>query len=210
VRGLLRGVLWVCGIGGAIALLLYLFVFDTWTVPHAEDKLFETSVLPTLMLDDHLLIRRGSTPRYGELARCQHPTSSSRFVVGRVFGEGGDRVMIDDHGVTTNGKGISTAHGCGQMTVPHPVTENLVTMTCGEVELGAGSFKLLHAPADMSIGKHEATVEAGKLFIVSDNRSMHEDSRDFGQVDASTCEHIVFRLWGERYTDSSRRFTMIW
>jgi signal peptidase I len=52
--------------------------------------------------------------------------------------------------------------------------------------------------------------EAGKLFLVSDNRSMHEDSRDFGQVDASTCEHIVFRLWGEHYTDSSRRFTIIW
>ncbi len=39
---------------------------------------------------------------------------------------------------------------------------------------------------------------------------MHQDSRDFGQVDASTCEHVAFPLWGERYTDGSRRFTILW
>lgn len=205
----MRVLFWFLGIVGAIVLLLHLFVFEAWTVPHAEDKLFETSIMPALMADDHVLIRRGTTPRYAELARCQHPTGS-RWVVGRVFGEPGDRVDVNDHGVATNGKHASAAHGCGSVTVPHPVTENLVTMRCGEVEVGAGSFQYLTAPESQSVGQHQATVEAGKLFLVSDNRSMHEDSRDFGQVDASTCEHIVYRLWGEHYTDAARRFTILW
>lgn len=209
MRGITRALLWIVGIGGAIWLLLILFVFDSWTVPHGDDRLFETSLAPTLGADDHVLVRKGAQPHFGELARCQHPTGS-RYVVGRVFGEPGDRVLVNDKGVSTNNKYVASAHGCGTVTVVHPATEALVTMHCGEVELGAGSFRYLHAPADMSIGEHNATVEAGKLFLVSDNRSMHEDSRDFGQVDQSTCEHIVFRMWGEHYTDSSRRFTIIW
>jgi signal peptidase I len=94
--------------------------------------------------------------------------------------------------------------------VPHPVTENLITMNCGVVETGAGSFSVLSAQTGLSQGKHSAQVEAGKLYLVSDNRLLHEDSRDFGQVDASTCEHVVYRLWGEHFTDSSRRFTILW
>jgi signal peptidase I len=62
----------------------------------------------------------------------------------------------------------------------------------------------------VSAGESSAKVEAGKVFLVSDNRLMHLDSRDFGQVDVSTCSHIVYRLWGERFTDSSRRFTILW
>ena len=53
-------------------------------------------------------------------------------------------------------------------------------------------------------------VEPGKLFLVSDDRHIHKDSRDFGGVDAATCEHVVFRLWGERFTDGSRRFNILW
>lgn len=202
--------MWLMGILGAIALLLHLFVFESWTVPHGPDKGFEASVLPALMPEDHVLIRRGSLPRYAELARCLHPTDSGRFVVGRVFGEPGDHVEVNDQGVATNGKRAAAARGCGSMTVPHPVTENLVTMNCGEVESGAGTFRYLTAPEHQSVGLHQATVEAGKLFIVSDNRSMHEDSRDFGQVDASTCEHVVFRISGEHWTDSGRRLTVLW
>jgi len=39
---------------------------------------------------------------------------------------------------------------------------------------------------------------------------MHQDSRDFGQVRCVDLRHVVFRLWGERYTDGSRRFNLLW
>jgi len=130
-------------------------------------------------------------------------------VVGRVFGEPGDRVEVTEGLVTTNGKGPVSRHACPKRVVAHPVTENLITLSCGVAETGAWTFEYLTHP-EMLSGNHSAMVEAGKLYLVSDNRAIHEDSRDFGQVDASTCEHIVFRLWGERYSDGSRRFNILW
>ena len=127
----------------------------------------------------------------------------------QVFGVAGDRVEVTDGIVTTNGRALSARHGCPQKVVVHPVTESLVTMSCGVAETGAWSFEYLTHP-EMHGGTHSALVEAGKVYLVSDNRLMHQDSRDFGQVDASTCEHVVFRLWGERYTDGSRRFNILW
>lgn len=193
-------------------MLLYLLVFDVWVVqPQPDDISFTASILPALMPEDKVLIRRGSTPRVGELARCRHPTAN-QWVVGRVFGEAGDRVEVTDHGVRTNNLQMSAAHGCPQMTVPHPITQALTTLNCGVVETGAWSWEYLSPPPDtgVSAGTQSARVESGKLYLVSDNRLMHDDSRDFGQVDASTCEHVVFRLWGERFTDSSRRFSILW
>lgn len=200
--------MWIAGILGAICLLLYLFVFDVWTFPRTDPQL-SASALPTLMPDDKVLVQRGRIPKTGELARCASPVTAGAFIIGRVFGEGGDLVQVTDRVITTNNHALTSRHSCPAMTVVHPVSESLVTMTCGVVETGAWTFQYLHS-LDMNGGEHSARVEVGKLYLVSDNRLMHQDSRDFGQVDASTCEHIVFRLWGERFTDGSRRFNVLW
>jgi signal peptidase I len=208
VRGFTRTAILIAAIVGAIGFLLHLFFFDTWTFPRGDAQL-AASVLPALKADDTVLLRRGTAPRYGELARCASPITSGAFVVGRVVGSHGDRVQVEDTVVTTNGKALASRHGCPQVIVTHPVTEALVTMTCGVAETGAWSFEFLTS-AEMHGGTSLAVVEAGKLFLVSDNRLMHQDSRDFGQVEESTCEHIVYRLWGEKFTDASRRFTILW
>ncbi|MBX3205586.1 MAG: signal peptidase I [Labilithrix sp.] len=209
MKGFTRWAVWGTGIFGAIALLLHLFVFDLWVVPRGDDAQFAASILPALMPEDKVLVQRGRVPKWGELARCASPLTSGSYVVGRVFGLPGDRVEVTDSGVSTNGTTLAARHGCPQRMVAHPVTENLVTMSCGVAETGAWSFEYL-TTSQMGMGTHSAIVEAGKAYLVSDNRLMHQDSRDFGQVDASTCEHIVYRLWGERYSDGSRRFQILW
>lgn len=200
--------LWILGILGAICLLLYLLVFDVWTVP-GTDKLFSASVLPALKPSDTILLRRGGPPAYGELARCVSPLNAGTFIVGRVVGIPGDRVEIQDGVVTTGGKALASRHGCPPVLVAHPVTEQLVTMNCSVAETGSWSFEYLTS-SEFSGGSFSGIVETGKVYLVSDNRLMHQDSRDFGLVDASTCQHIVFRLWGETFTDASRRFTILW
>jgi signal peptidase I len=208
VNGFLRGLAWLLAILGAAGVLLYLFVLDVWVVP-GKDAMFTASVLPTLAPEDKILIQRGRTPTYGELARCMSPETPGTYVIGRVFGGAGDQVEVSDPSVKTNGRALAARHGCPPRVVPHPVTEELVTLSCGAAETGAWTFEYL-VGRDSSGGDHSATVEPGRLYLVSDNRLMHQDSRDFGQVDASTCEHVVFRLWGERYLDSSRRFNFLW
>ncbi len=208
MKGFTRTAIWFLGILGAIGFLLYLLVFDVWVIPRGPDGQFAASILPTLMPEDKVLVQRGRVPVYGELARCISPIGGG-YVVGRVFGTPGDRVEASDAVITTNGKPLASRHGCPPKVVAHPVTENLVTMTCSAAETGAWTFEYLTYPNAQG-GTHSSMVEAGKLYLVSDNRLMHQDSRDFGLVDASTCEHIVFRLWGERYTDGTRRFDILW
>ena len=79
---------------------------------------------------------------------------------------------------------------------------------------------LLVKPGSFTIGSEEAEteepptkveVEAGRWFLVSDDRHLHLDSRDFGQIDPVGCQHIVFRLVGAAgFGDTAKRLSIIW
>lgn len=207
--------LWLAGICGAVGLLLHLLLVEVWTVPRGDPSLL-ASIVPGLQSGDTLLVLRGRAPRPGELGRCASPLAQGAYVLGRVFGEPGDRVEVTERGqVRVNGKALGARRSCGSKVVPHPVTQNLVTLSCSVAESGPSGFEFLtHGDGGggggVGVGGRAAVVEAGKLFLVSDNRGMHQDSRDFGLVEASRCERVAFRLWGERYADASRRFTLLW
>jgi signal peptidase I len=203
-----RNMLWLAAILGAIGLLLYLFVFDTWVVP-GDDPLLTASILPTLSPDDRILTRRGTQPIVGELARCIVPDGSGKYTIGRVFGGGGDVVEIVNERVTTNGKGPRTRFSCGAVNVVHPVSGDAMPLTCSAEENDSFTYQVLAHP-EYREGPRTAKVEPGKLFLVSDDRHIHKDSRDFGAVDAATCEHVVFRLWGQSFGESSHRFNVLW
>ena len=203
-----RNVAWFCAIVGAILLLLYLFVFDTWEIP-GSDPLFVASIQPALKPMDRILTRRGSSPRYGELARCLVPDGRGAYAIGRVFGTEGETVEVLNERPSVNGKHPATRFACPMVTVVHPVSQELVALNCTVEDNEAFTYGTLTHP-EFREGHTVAKVEPGKAFLVSDDRHIHQDSRDFGQVDASTCEHVVFRLWGERFTDGSRRFNILW
>ena len=59
--------------------------------------------------------------------------------------------------------------------------------------------------------KFDETVESGLVYLLSDNREFHEDSRDFGPVPKESCtETIFFRLWGaEGWGDAETRMTYL-
>lgn len=207
MRGFVRGLIWLAVICGALGVLAHLFVVEAWRVPQG-DTLFPASIQPTLAVEDLILVRRNGPPDRGQLARCVSPRDGS-FVVGRVFGLPGDRVDVVDDQVSTNGKPLGARHACPMVMLPHPITQNLVKLTCGVAENGAWSFQYLGSP-ERSGARSQAEVEPGKAYLLSDNRLMHEDSRDFGQVDLAGCQHVVYRLWGEKYADDARRFTLLW
>lgn len=198
---------WLGAIFGGIAFLLHLFVYDAWVIP-GTDPMLLASIQPTLFPEDRVLVRRGGTPKTGDLARCASPEPGADYVIGRVMGGPGDPVEIREERVYLAGKPMPSRHGCPPVVVTHPLNGQPVTLSCRVEDTGSFTYSYLVA-AEYPEGTRTARVEMGKLFLVSDNRHIHKDSRDFGQVDASTCEPIVFRLWGDSFVDTSRRFTVL-
>jgi len=205
-----RNLLWLVAILGAVGLLLYLFVFDTWVVP-ADDPAALVALQPLLTAEDRILTRRGSIPKNAQLARCLVPDGSGKYVIGRAFGSGGggEQIEVNNERVAVGGKLIASRHACGVVSVVHPVSGDLVPLNCSVEDNGSSVYSVLLHP-EFREGQRLSKLEAGKLYLVSDNRHFHYDSRDFGPVDASTCEHVVFRLWGSSYSDDSHRFNILW
>jgi signal peptidase I len=58
--------------------------------------------------------------------------------------------------------------------------------------------------------KVERTVPDEVYFLASDDRDLHDDSRDYGFVTIATCKTIAFRLWSKNgWGDSEHRLTYI-
>ncbi len=203
----LASLFWFAAVVAAASLLLHLLVFDTWVVPD-DDRSFASSTAPQLRQNDRVLILRGFPPSVGQLARCK--SDDGHDVVGRVFGVGGARVEVRREAVLVDGRRVETKRACPMVTVTHPVSGTDVRLTCSVEETTAlFPYEVLqnteYPEADVSVD-----VPEGKMYLVSDNRHLHYDSREVGPVDAASCGHIVFRLWGETFVDASRRLTFLW
>lgn len=208
MRNFGRNLTWIAAILGAVGFLLYLFVVDTWVVPE-DEPLIMMSIRPTLFAGDRILIMRRGTPRYGQLARCPAPGDPGKWVIGRVFGVEGDNVQIKRELVTVSGNAVSPRHGCGTVDIVHPATGQTISLSCGVEDNGAWTYGALRS-VEFPEGERTAYVEPGHLYLVSDNRHLHWDSRDFGSIEAEGCQHVIFRLWGDTFTDTSRRSTILW
>jgi signal peptidase I len=208
-RKAVRFLLWSVGVFAVFCGIVYL-AFDPWTIP-GDDAQFAVSVEPALSVADVVLVARTKGASDGALVRCLDPDAASRFVVGRVVAHGGDVVEFTGGTLFVNGKVASTSLACEPATVhlKNPATQEDEELTCMLEDLGGA----LHPILREGKGAHDSktTVEPGKAYVVSDNRLMHLDSRDFASVDPSTCQRIVYRLWGASgWLDRKKRLTILW
>lgn len=210
MRKFLVGLSWVLGILAALALLGRALLFRVWTVP--DDNALAASLAPTLAAGDVILVLFRGERGFGDLVRCPDPEDPQRYVVGRIVGVQGDRVQIQGGVLTVNGKRYDTTEACTEdvVVVPHPTDGRPITHFCSRVEIGGGWHMRAFAP-DVQEAPREHTVGAGRVFLLSDNRSFHDDSRDFGAVPADSCkEQIVFRLWSkEGFFNHRHRFDVL-
>jgi signal peptidase I len=200
MRTWLKILAWVGGIVGAVLLVLYIFVFDVWTVP-ADDPLLSASIEPTLSAGDVVVISRHTTVARGNLLRCADPQAPGRFVIARAIGRFGDKLAISDEVVSIDPPTV---------TLRDPSSGDDVVLSCSVEEYGEMTYSALRT-RDHPEPPTKAEVEVGKWYLVSDDRHIHLDSRDFGQIDPNTCLHIVFRLEGAAgFGDSKKRLNIIW
>jgi len=211
VRKLARFLLWAAVVIGGVIGLARLIAIRWWRIP-TDDPVLEASIAPSLRGGDLVLLWRATRPRFGDLVVCPEPDAADRMVIGRIVAENGDRVVVRESSVTLNGEQAATERACDAFEVVDPNTGAEVKQYC-DVETLAGISHMRGSTASLSLppAPQEREVEAGHVFLLSDNRQYPYDSRDFGTVERSTCrEAVVFRLVSlHGYFDQKNRFTFI-
>ncbi|HMJ56390.1 MAG TPA: signal peptidase I [Polyangiaceae bacterium] len=211
--GFVKFVVWFALFGVAMVAGLKATCIDFWTMP-SDDALLSLSVLPTLEAGDKLILLRIGTPGFGDVVRCPDPEAPGRFVVGRILGEQGDRIVAETSSVTVNEKYIGTRRACTppQLTVLDPKTSEAVELSCEIEDAGGTEYTRLRATTPpLNPTPYKVRVPDGHVFLASDNRHYHDDSRDFGPVPKDSCHNrVLLRLWSARgWFDNTRRFSIV-
>jgi signal peptidase I len=209
MRTWLKLVAWVAGILGVVLVVLYLFVFDVWTVP-SDDPMEAASIQPTLAAGDVVLVARHSSVERGNLLRCPDPQAPGRFVIARAIARDGENVDVTNETVTVDRTRLPSPRACDTpaVVVHDPQSGDDLTLDCSVEDFGERDFNVLHSPHPEPPTK--AKVTSG-WYLLSDDRHVHVDSRDFGALEVAACQHVVFRLVGAQgFGDQKRRLTIIW
>jgi len=169
---------------------------------------------PNLEPGDIALVWRGGEPHIGDMVRCADPTDPTKWLVARVIGTGGDKIEYVDGQLKINNFRVQTA-GCQRN--PRKVTDASgadTDMICFMEELGGSKHDVQVVP-NSPLPNGEWKVEAGKLFLMSDNRSQPyaHDSREpeVTQRPMEECkQRLVVRLMSKAgWGDSERRMTFL-
>jgi signal peptidase I len=210
---LFRFLIWSAIVAGVLIGGARLLAIRWWTVP-ANDPYLAASVTPTLQAGDLVLLWRLTEPKFGDLVMCPEPGRPDRIVVGRIAAEAGDTITLEGRDVLLNTSRLSSERACDdhRFMVKDPNTGTELEQTC-EMENLNGRLHKRGAVEGHRVRPEGVKREVGpnQVFLLSDNRLLPWDSRDFGPVDRVACkETVLFRLWGKRgFMDSSSRFSYI-
>ncbi|AGP41661.1 signal peptidase I [Sorangium cellulosum] len=211
MRKLFNGLLWIVGTLLVIGVVLRALVLDVWAVP--DDPSLGASIAPSLAPGDVVVVLTRGTPGFGELVRCPDPEVPGSHIVGRIAGVPGDTVEVDHRALVVNGQRYDAEVACTEpkLSIVDPATNNTVQVTCDMVRMGPGLHLRATGRKPPLERRHRVEVRPDTVFLLSDNRSYHDDSRDFGLQPRAACsQRIVFRLWGAGgWSDDQRRFTFV-
>ena len=128
---------------------------------------------------------------------------------------GGELRYVEVQGplLRVNGKTYTATEACTDpmFVVAHPDTGSDVELQCSRVDMGGGwHFRGTVGKPNPS-NDHKKRVGTNNVYLISDNRELHEDSRDFGTLPHASChQRIFFRLWGAAgWSDVESRMTLI-
>ena len=214
MRAWFRFIAWfVVVVGGTLA-ILFSTVLELWTIP-LDDPRHNASLAPSLAGGDTVILMRGKGAQ-GDLVRCLDPDEPRRFVVARLFAEGGDKISFPGDEVLVNSTKTDRISGCLEphLTIKDPMNGDPLDLVCGlEAFHGikhdrAGSPK---GPRPSSGKLTPYEVPAGKAYIVSDDRAYPLDSREYGPVSRDGCHGAIFFRVSSALglSDRTRRFEYV-
>jgi len=163
-----------------IAIVVRTFIVQAYKIP-------SRSMLPTLLVGDHLLVNKFiygvkvpflrntiipvTNPQRGDIVVFIYPNDRSKDFIKRVIGVSGDKIEIKNKIIFINGKQYSDAYGIYSDNITYPASMQ---------------------PRD-NFGP--VTVPKGSLFVMGDNRDESLDSRFWGFVDLKDVEGKAFIIY---------------
>ena len=163
-----------------IAIVVRTFIAQAYKIP-------SRSMLPTLLVGDHLLVNKFiygvkvpflrntiipvTNPQRGDIVVFIYPNDRSKDFIKRVIGVSGDKIEIKNKIIFINGKQYSDAYGIYSDNITYPASMQ---------------------PRD-NFGP--VTVPKGSLFVMGDNRDESLDSRFWGFVDLKDVEGKAFIIY---------------
>lgn len=211
----LRGLFWLLLLAGIVVGAARLTCLRWWQVPE-DDPTLTTSLAPSLAPGDWVLLWRLTPPGFGDLVLCPDPGEAGQVVVGRIVGEGGDHLTVDEDGlIQINNIRQSSEGVCARratIQVSHPRSGDPVELRCDIEILGGVHHQRARRPsAGVKPAAVSADVKPGKLFLISDNRYYPFDSRDYGAVPIESCsEAVFFRLVSRLgFSDVASRLSLV-
>jgi signal peptidase I len=210
----IRNLAWVLFFVGMLVGAARLTCLRWWQVPE-DDPTLTTSLEPTIHAGDWLILWRLTPPGFGDLVMCPDPGEPGEIVVGRIAGEDGDLLEIDeDGGLKVNNSRALSERSCkrGRFEVSHPRTGAAVELRCDiEVLGGVHHQRGLKPPGGLRPMPLKVKVPSDQLYLVSDNRFYPFDSREYGPVPRESCsETVLFRLVSRLgFGDTESRLTFI-
>jgi signal peptidase I len=195
-----------------IAVGIRAFAFEPFRIPSG-------SMFPTLLVGDHLFVNKfvyGVKVPFGELRlpgiRAPERGDIAVFTVARdggatvpadlrpelpreafvkrIIGLPGDRIAFRDGEVFVNGERVESADSGEVFEDGHGRQFDIRDVTLGERR-----FRILDDPDIRSSPDGERVVEAGRYFMLGDNRDHSKDSRDWGTVRLAEIRGPAFVLY---------------
>jgi signal peptidase I len=178
-----------------IAVFIRTFIIQAYKIP-------SRSMVPTLVVGDHLLVNKFlygikipylrntiipvTNPERGDIVVFIYPNDRSKDFIKRVIGVSGDTIEIRNKKVYLNGKEYTDPYGVYSDSVIYPGTMQ---------------------PRD-NFGP--VTVPANSLFVMGDNRDESADSRYWGFVDLKDVEgKALIIYWSWNSEDNTLRWRRI-
>ncbi len=186
-----------------IAFFIRSFVFEAFKIPSG-------SMIPTLMIGDHLFVNKFiyglrvpftkikivtfRQPQRGEAIVFMYPLDESKDFIKRVVGLPGDRIRLEGDAVWINGV---------------PLARKPVTVTIGKdvsnfpgaedydffIEKTGETSHFVQFDRAESYWKDDFEVPAGHLFVMGDNRDNSSDSREWGFVPLENVKGKAMIIW---------------
>ena len=163
-----------------IAVVVRTFIVQAYKIP-------SRSMVPTLLVGDHLLVNKFiygvkvpffrktiipiTDPQKGDIVVFIYPNDRDKDYIKRVIGVSGDRIEIKNKIIFLNGKQYSDSYGIYSDNITYPASMQ---------------------PRD-NFGP--VTVPPESLFVMGDNRDESADSRFWGFVDLRDVEGKAFIIY---------------